>query len=110
MRWSVARHAVTDQRLPVTKALRIVGGAADVRGRDVVAEALVGGLVQRVRGRPLRELDRRDEVGLDEVRLLGRLAALEGAVRAGALREQPAQAVELAVVEARADAARVAQR
>src|SRR5215208_5001260 len=102
---SVAPAPVTDQRLGVTKALRVVGGAVYVGGVDVVSEALVGRLAQRVGARPLREVHGGDEVGLDEVRGLGRLAALEraGVTRSGG--EQLAEAVELAVVEARADAA-----
>src|SRR5215208_2281987 len=61
--------------------------------------------------RPRRELDLADQVGLHELGSLRRpRLALEGRAGALALREQPAEPVELLVVEAGADATRVAQR
>src|SRR5688572_4043025 len=107
MAGSVARAPATTQGARVTKALRIFGGAAHFGWGDVVPEALVGGGAEGVGRGPHREVDGRDEVGLDEVGELGRLAALEGGRVPGALGEDPAEAVELALVEAGADPAGV---
>ena len=64
---------------------------ADVLGRDVVAQALVGRLAERARAGALGEVHARDEPRLDEAGELGRLAARERRFVRGERVEQPAE-------------------
>ena len=56
---------------------RILVGTAYVLWRDVVSQALVGGLAQRARLRALAVVDACDQPRLDEARQLRRLAAIQ---------------------------------
>src|SRR3954447_298679 len=84
-------------------------GRPDVLRRDVVAQALVRGLAQRVRVGDLGEVDDGHEPRLDEARLLRRLPAGERAVLAREAVEELADARELRLAEPAADAPGVAQ-
>src|SRR3954454_22673239 len=84
-------------------------GRADVLGVDVVAQALVDRVAQSAGLREVGVLHARDEPRLDVVGALGRLRAGERAVRARQRLEQPLNAPQLGLGEARAGAARIAQ-
>jgi hypothetical protein len=62
-------------------------------------------VAQNPLARPLAELDLGDELRLDEAGASRRLGSREGARSSRARLELPAQALELSLVEARADTA-----
>src|SRR3954451_5285505 len=84
-------------------------GRPDVLRRDVVAQALVRGLAQRLRVGDLGVVDDGPEPRLDEARLLRRLPAGERAVLAREAVEELADARELRLAEPAADAPGIAQ-